>query len=150
MEDARRNAALNGVANATFRCTNVDALESRLTAAANANAEVGEPLAAAPAPADADVAALHPDVVIVDPARGGLSLGAAAFLSRCGARRVVYVSCNVATQARDLDRLVNGPAAPFRLVSVQPVDMFPHTDHVETVAVLERRGSGGGEPTVPV
>ncbi|EFJ48302.1 hypothetical protein VOLCADRAFT_60616, partial [Volvox carteri f. nagariensis] len=117
IEDARANAALNAISNVEFLCADAPAA------------------AAAASP----TAVTTPDVVIVDPARGGLTLDAASFLSRCGARRVVYVSCNVATQARDLDRLCNGSGAPFRLVSVQPVDMFPHTDHVETVAVLDRK-----------
>ncbi|GLC37533.1 hypothetical protein PLESTB_001757900 [Pleodorina starrii] len=144
VEDARRNAARNGIANASFICADVDAIHRALTASTAAAAAAAaapeapeappaEPAAAAPAPLP------QPDVVIVDPARGGLSVDAAGFLSRCGARRVVYVSCNAATQARDLDRLCNGPGAPFRLVGVTPVDMFPHTDHVETVAVMDRR-----------
>lgn len=104
--------------------------------------------ASAASPAEPLVPA--PDVVVVDPARGGLSLDAAAFLSRCGARRVVYVSCNAATQARDLNRLCNGLSAPFSLVSVTPVDMFPHTDHMEVVAVLDRREQQAvGEATLP-
>ncbi|GLI67917.1 hypothetical protein VaNZ11_012244, partial [Volvox africanus] len=136
VEDARSNASLNSIDNATFVCADVDTIQRNLLAATlespaatTDNAAATATLAAVPAP----------DVVIVDPARSGLSLDAAAFLSRSGARRVAYVSCNVATQARDLDRLCNGSGAPFRLVSVQPVDMFPHTDHVEVVAVLERR-----------
>ncbi|GIL90973.1 hypothetical protein Vretimale_17074 [Volvox reticuliferus] len=132
VEDARSNASLNSIDNATFVCADVDTIQRNLLAAT-----LEEPAPTAATATSGVVPA--PDVVIVDPARGGLSLDAAAFLSRCGARRVVYVSCNVATQARDLDRLCNGPGAPFRLVSVQPVDMFPHTDHVEVVTVLERR-----------
>ncbi|PNH08515.1 putative RNA methyltransferase CT0009 [Tetrabaena socialis] len=140
IEDARRNAAINSVRNAVFITADIDRLAPRDDPRyASGDAGGGVSTGAAPPPAAAAGLPAHPDVVIVDPARGGLSGGSSALLVRCGARRVVYVSCNVATQARDLDRLVNGPAAPFRLVSVQPVDLFPHTDHVETVAVLERR-----------
>jgi 23S rRNA (uracil1939-C5)-methyltransferase len=51
-------------------------------------------------------------------------------------QRIVYVSCNPATQARDLNMM----DADYRVVDVQPVDMFPHTPHVENVVLLERRG----------
>ncbi len=85
----------------------------------------------------------RPNVVVVNPARAGLSEAVVDYLQRCGARRVVYVSCNPATQARDLRRLcgvddTQRGSQRFRLTSVQPVDMFPHTDHVENVAVLDR------------
>ena len=96
-----------------------------------------------------------------------MSAQLAADLCSCGARRIIYVSCNVTTQARDLQRLCSAAAPPptrrlkrssgrgkqrpegrerstvrigrasYRLVSVQAVDMFPHTSHVETVAVLD-------------
>lgn len=84
----------------------------------------------------------HPDVVVVDPARPGLSPAVVDYLRECGARRVVYVSCNASTQARDIALLCGGGgggggAAPYRLVSVQPCDLFPQTWHVETVAVLD-------------
>jgi 23S rRNA (uracil1939-C5)-methyltransferase len=98
--------------------------------------------------------ACQPDVVVVDPARAGLSRSVVDHLLRCGAWRVVYVSCNAATQARDLQLLCGGAAAAaaaagdgtsgdggagcFRLVSWRGVDMFPQTDHLETVVVLDR------------
>ena len=99
-----------------------------------------------------------------------MSAALIAYLRSCGARRIVYVSCNVTTQSRDLQRLCSGNAgqqqqqqllfskggkgnripaagrssrsdsglpAPFRVLSVQACDMFPHTSHVETVAILE-------------
>mmetsp|Transcript_11663 Transcript_11663/g.15851 ORF Transcript_11663/g.15851 Transcript_11663/m.15851 type:complete len:109 (-) Transcript_11663:25-351(-) len=88
----------------------------------------------------------RPDVVIVDPARAGLDPSLVAFLRKTAApRRIVYVSCNPTTQARDLRALCNdetediaSSGAKYTLVSVTPVDMFPQTTHVETVAVLDR------------
>ena len=80
------------------------------------------------------------DVVIVDPARAGLSPPLVSYLRGCGAKRLVYVSCNPATQARDLQALC-GPGSDgpkFALQWVLPVDLFPHTGHVETVACLTR------------
>ena len=74
-----------------------------------------------------------------DPARAGLGAPVLEYLAGCGARAVVYVSCNPATQARDL-ALLTGAEGAFELEWVQPVDMFPHTEHVESVAVLQRRG----------
>lgn len=83
----------------------------------------------------------RPDVVVVDPARPGLSALVIDYLRGCGARRLVYVSCNAATQARDVRALCSdaegGGGGPFRLVSVQAVDLYPQTHHVETVAVLD-------------
>lgn len=91
-----------------------------------------------------------PDVVVVDPARPGLSPSGVSYLRAAGARRLVYVSCNASTQARDIKQLCapaggcesggSGDAAgerQYRLVSVQAVDLYPHTSHCETVAVLD-------------
>ncbi len=156
MEDARENAARNGVANAAFLCGDVGdlatgglarAAEDAAAALARAGAGGGATgaraaaAAAPPAPSAASLlaAAAAPDVVVVDPARAGLSSGAVSWLAQCGARRVVYVSCNPATQARDVSLLVSGPEAAYELASVTPLDMFPHTDHAETCAVLQRR-----------
>jgi tRNA/tmRNA/rRNA uracil-C5-methylase (TrmA/RlmC/RlmD family) len=84
--------------------------------------------------------------VVADPARPGLSPAVVRYLRACGARRLVYVSCNAATQARDIALLCAGEgensAAPFRLASVQAVDLYPQTAHVETVAVLEAAAGG--------
>jgi 23S rRNA (uracil1939-C5)-methyltransferase len=72
--------------------------------------------------------------VVLDPPRTGAA-GAAARLARSKARRIVYVSCDPATLARDVATLVGGG---FRLVEVEMFEMFPHTSHVEALAVLER------------
>jgi 23S rRNA (uracil1939-C5)-methyltransferase len=81
-----------------------------------------------------------PDVVVVDPPRAGLAGKALKRLGEIGAPRVVYVSCNPTTFAGDLKRLSDDYG--YRLVSAQPVDMFPHTPHVECAALLVS-GTGG-------
>jgi 23S rRNA (uracil1939-C5)-methyltransferase len=77
-----------------------------------------------------------PDVVVVDPPRAGLAGKALRRLAETGAPRIVYVSCNPTTLAGDFKQLQE--QAGYRLLRAQPVDMFPHTPHVETVALLER------------
>jgi 23S rRNA (uracil1939-C5)-methyltransferase len=75
-----------------------------------------------------------PDVLITDPPREGMHPDVVQRINESGALRVVYVSCNPATQARDIKLMQEH----YRLVKIQPVDMFPHTHHVENVALLER------------
>jgi 23S rRNA (uracil1939-C5)-methyltransferase len=77
-----------------------------------------------------------PNVVIVDPPRAGLAGKALRRLGEIGAPRVVYVSCNPTTLAGDVKRLADDYG--YRLVHARPVDMFPHTPHVECVSLLER------------
>lgn len=77
----------------------------------------------------------RPDVMIVDPPRAGMHEDVVKVILRAAPRRIVYVSCNPATQARDL-ALLN---EKYKVTAVQPVDMFPHTHHVENVVRLERR-----------
>ncbi len=76
----------------------------------------------------------HPDVIIIDPPRAGMHPTLAQHILSVGAKRIVYVSCNPATQARDCALL----SERYAVVSARPVDMFPQTYHVECVAVLER------------
>ena len=109
VEDARRNAAANGVENATFLTGNVEDVLPALDA--------------------------HIDAVVLDPPRKGCDPRALDAIASSGATRVVYVSCNPATLARDCARLA---AHGFRLVCATPVDMFPHTAHVETVVLLSK------------
>ena len=78
----------------------------------------------------------HPDAVLIDPPRKGCERPVLDALLACGAKRLVYVSCNPSTLARDVRVLVDGG---FRFVYAQPVDMFPQTAHVETVCLLVRR-----------
>ena len=73
---------------------------------------------------------------MVDPPRKGCSTEFLERLTTLSPERIVYISCNVATQARDLTYLVEKGYKPL---DVQPVDMFPHTPHIETVAVLSRK-----------
>lgn len=112
--DARANAELNGFTKREASFSADDATAFLRQAARN-----GE----------------HYDVIALDPPRAGST---PAFLKAAMAtdpRRIVYISCNPATQARDLEVL---GAGGYRLLQLSPVDMFPHTEHVETVAVLER------------
>jgi 23S rRNA (uracil1939-C5)-methyltransferase len=110
---ALENAELNGVGNAAFFAGNVgQSLE-----------ELRDP-------------AGPPDVVVVDPPRAGLAGKALRRVGEAGAPRLVYVSCNPTTLAGDAKRL--GADYGYRLERARPVDMFPHTPHVETVALLTR------------
>ena len=122
VEDAERNAARNGIANVRFvRGEAMEELRDRFG--------LGGPPRSTPAPRPGL------DAVLVDPPRAGLHPGVTARLIHLGAPRLVYVSCNPATLARDLGLLTE---SRYRAEWVQPVDMFPHTPHIECVAVLTR------------
>jgi 23S rRNA (uracil1939-C5)-methyltransferase len=77
----------------------------------------------------------HPDVIITDPPRAGMDAPVVETILSAAPKRIVYVSCNPATQARDLLLLDE----KYRVAAVQPVDMFPHTHHVENVVLLIKR-----------
>jgi 23S rRNA (uracil1939-C5)-methyltransferase len=111
--DARVNAQINGIANAQFFAGDIKDLLTY------------------------DFLDTHgrPDVVITDPPRAGMDEAVTRMLLRAAPQRIVYVSCNPATQARDLAIL----DARYAVKEVQPVDMFPHTYHVENVVLLESR-----------
>ena len=115
VDDAGANATANGITNCTFVS--------------------GEVRFVLPALIAKGVTA---EVVVADPPRAGFHPKALHALITLGARRIVYVSCNPTTLARDLGELVRGG---YRLEWVQPVDMFPHTPHIEAVARLERVAS---------
>jgi len=110
---AIENTELNGIGNAAFYAGNVGEVLEELRSRAG-----------------------DPDVVVVDPPRAGLAGKALRRLGEIGAPRVVYVSCNPTTLASDAKRLADDYG--YRLVRAKPVDMFPHTPHVECVALLER------------
>ena len=74
-----------------------------------------------------------PDVIITDPPRDGMHKKVVEQILKIGAKRIVYVSCNSATQARDLALMDE----KYKVVHIQPVDMFPQTHHVENIVVLE-------------
>lgn len=114
--DARRNAELNGLTRSAWFMAD-DATDYILDAADN-NERI--------------------DVLSIDPPRAGSTpefLEAACALRP---RRITYISCNPVTQERDLHQLLDGG---YRLLKITPVDMFPHTDHTETVAVLSRKSA---------
>ena len=112
VQDAIGNAKHNGVKNARFF-------------AADATRWISEAAAAGE----------KADVIFMDPPREGSTPEFLASVARMAPKRVVYVSCNPATQARDLQLM----DAAYRVEAVQPVDMFPHTHHVENVVKLVRR-----------
>lgn len=120
IEDARSNAALNGITNASFF---VGKAEEVLP-------EFYEKESRKP---DADM--LHPDVIVVDPPRKGCDEKCLETMLRMKPERIVYVSCDPATLARDLKILCEGG---YELRKVRPVDQFGHTTHVETVVLLSK------------
>lgn len=112
IEDANINAALNGIGNVEFIAGSSERVLDREFLEQHG----------------------RPDVLITDPPRSGMHEDVTDFILEAAPRRVVYISCNPVTQARDVLRL----SAGYKLVSVQPVDMFPHTYHIESIAVLDR------------
>ena len=112
MENARENAAANGIENAEFFCGDAGDIASKLAAEK-----------------------LHPDVICVDPPRKGLAPEVIDTMARMGPQRIVYVSCDPGTLARDVKLLTQ---CGYTLTQALAVDMFPQTPHVETVALLNR------------
>ena len=113
IEDAKVNSEINGITNTLFFAGDMkDILTDDFIA------EHG-----------------RPDVIITDPPRAGMHPDVVKTILRAAPQRIVYVSCNPATQARDLHDL----DVDYRVAAVQPVDMFPHTPHVENVVLLLRR-----------
>ena len=112
IDNAKVNARLNGLDNVSFHVGRVEEIAGQLIDARG-----------------------RPDVVVVDPPRSGLDPGFLRDMAKARAQRWVYVSCNPVTLARDIKMLRD---YSYRLERVQPVDMFPHTPHVECVTLLSR------------
>ena len=113
IEDAKRNAELNNIDNTLFYAGD---MKDVLTA---------------------DFIAQHgtPDTVVVDPPRAGMHPDVVQTLLAAAPKRIVYVSCNPATQARDVATMQDN----YKIIEVQPVDMFPHTPHVENIILMEKQ-----------
>ena len=118
IEDAKNNAALNGITNAQFY---VGKAEEVLPAFYNSN--------------NLDAGMRHPDVIVVDPPRKGCDEQCLSTMLAMRPERIVYVSCDSATLARDLRILVDGG---YELQKVRAFDQFAHTGHVETVCLLSK------------
>lgn len=113
IEDAKVNSEINGIGNTDFYAGDMkDILTDEFIATHG-----------------------RPDVIITDPPRAGMHPDVVQTIIRTAPRRIVYVSCNPATQARDLALLDQY----YKVEAVQPVDMFPHTPHVENVVLLDKR-----------
>lgn len=115
IEDAKLNSEVNGISNTRFYAGDMKDLLTD------------------------DFIAQHgrPDVIITDPPRAGMHDEVVATILRAEPKRIVYVSCNPATQARDLALLTE--SGVYRVVRSRAVDMFPHTHHIENVALLVRQ-----------
>ena len=113
IEDAKVNSAINGITNTRFYAGDMKDILTE------------------------DFVREHgrPDIIITDPPRAGMHTDVVNVILKAAPRRIVYVSCNPATQARDLALL----DTDYKVTRIQPVDMFPHTQHVENVVLLERR-----------
>lgn len=111
IEDAKVNSRVNGISNTVFYAGDMKDILTRDFIDKNG----------------------RPDVLITDPPRAGMHPDVVDVILEAEPKRIVYVSCNPATQARDLELL----EAKYRITAVQPVDMFPHTQHVENVVLLK-------------
>jgi 23S rRNA (uracil1939-C5)-methyltransferase len=113
IEDAKVNSEINGICNTQFYAGDMKDILTN------------------------DFIAQHgrPDVIITDPPRAGMHQDVVDVILNAEPERIVYVSCNPATQARDLQLL----DVKYKVMAVQPVDMFPHTHHVENVVLLQKR-----------
>ncbi|MEZ5082054.1 MAG: 23S rRNA (uracil(1939)-C(5))-methyltransferase RlmD [Bacteroidales bacterium] len=114
IKDANENSALNGIENTYFFAGDIAKILDDNFVEANGK----------------------PDVIITDPPRAGMHSDVNKQILKMEPRRIVYVSCNPATQARDVTIL----SEKYNVLKVQPVDMFPHTHHVENVMLLEKKG----------
>ena len=113
VQDARVNAGINGINNTMFLSGDMkNVLTQQLFESQG-----------------------YPDVIVTDPPRAGMHDDVTKAILNSGAERVVYVSCNPATQARDICLLAEG----YYVADVQPVDMFPHTHHVENVVLMRKK-----------
>ena len=112
VENAKENAERNGIRNAEFVCADASQIAAQLR-------DQG----------------LRPDVVVVDPPRKGLAESVVSDIAGMKPQRVVYISCNAATLARDLERFSE---AGYHMITADAFDMFPRTGHVETVCLMSR------------
>ncbi|MBP6185112.1 MAG: 23S rRNA (uracil(1939)-C(5))-methyltransferase RlmD [Saprospiraceae bacterium] len=112
IEDAKWNASLNGITNASFYAGDVKLVMDAAFIAAHG----------------------QPDLLITDPPRAGMHPDVVLAIRKLAPPRILYVSCNPATQARDIQLL----GEDYRVVKSRAVDMFPHTHHIENIALLER------------
>ena len=121
VQDAQANAKLNNMLNVSFICDDATTVFEKLPS--------GKKI----------------DVVVVDPPRKGCEPKLLEGVLRLSPERIIYVSCNPATLARDVKQLAQGG---YELIEAQPVDMFPHTGHVETVVLLSHKKSQASSPSL--
>lgn len=113
IEDAKENSAINGITNTLFLAGDMKNILTH----------------------DLFEKEGYPDVIITDPPRAGMHEDVVKTILNAAPEKIVYVSCNSATQARDINMM----DIRYKVTAIQPVDMFPHTHHVENVVLLERR-----------
>lgn len=111
VQDARKNCEENGIENCHFICGDIREMLPAITH--------------------------RPDVLIIDPPRAGMHPDVLARVMAMSPERIIYVSCNPATMARDIGQM----SKDYEVVEIQPVDMFPHTYHIEAVAKLQHRSN---------
>lgn len=111
IEDAKVNSEINGIDNTSFHAGDMKDIFDDTFIRENG----------------------RPDVIITDPPRAGMHAKVVEQILKIAPQRIVYVSCNPATQARDVELL----GRSYKVLKIQPVDMFPHTHHVENIALLE-------------
>jgi 23S rRNA (uracil1939-C5)-methyltransferase len=113
VEDAKANSEINNITNTMFVAGDIKNVLTRSFLEKNG----------------------YPDVIVTDPPRSGMHEDVVSSILEASPLRIVYVSCNPATQARDLALM----SSAYRIEKVQPVDMFPHTHHVENIVLLRKR-----------